>query len=51
MDFEEGRIRARGTVEITADDWGVKIIFTSNLLTNQLACLESGLFSQSEKIG
>ena len=29
MDFEEGRIRARGTVEITADDWGVKIIFTS----------------------
>ena len=29
MDFEEGRIRARGTVEITADDWGVKIIFIS----------------------
>ena len=29
MDFEEGRISARGTVEITADDWGVKIIFTS----------------------
>ena len=30
MDFEEGRISARGTVKITADDWGVKIIFTSD---------------------
>ena len=25
MDFEEGRIRARGTVEITANDWGVTL--------------------------
>ena len=30
MDFEEGRIRARGTVEITADDWGVTIMLTSD---------------------
>ena len=29
MDFEEGRIRARGVVEITADDWGVTIMLTS----------------------
>ena len=34
MDFEEGRISARGTVEITADDWGVKIIFTSESFDN-----------------
>ena len=30
MDFEEGRIRARGTVEITANDWGVTIMLTSD---------------------
>ena len=30
MDFEEGRIIARGTVEITANDWGVTIILTSD---------------------
>tara|TARA_B100001248_G_scaffold238573_1_gene203272 strand:+ start:313 stop:591 length:279 start_codon:yes stop_codon:yes gene_type:complete len=30
MDFEEGRISARGTVEITTDDRGVTIMFTSD---------------------
>jgi len=30
MDFEEGRISARGMVKITADNWGVTIIFTSD---------------------
>ena len=30
MDFEEGRIRARGTVEITTNDWGVTIMLTSD---------------------
>jgi len=43
MDFEEGRISARGTVEITADDWGVKIIFTSETLDNPVRL--SGVWS------
>ena len=30
MDFEEGRISARGMVKITADDWGVTIMLTSD---------------------
>ena len=43
MDFEEGRISARGTVEITADDWGVKIIFTSESFDNPVRL--SGVWS------
>ena len=43
MDFEEGRISARGTVEITADDWGVKIIFTSEFFDNPVRL--SGVWS------
>ena len=43
MDFEEGRISARGTVEITADDWGVKIIFTSESFDNPIRL--SGVWS------
>ena len=43
MDFEEGRISARGTVTITADDWGVKIIFTSESFDNPVRL--SGVWS------
>ena len=43
MDFEEGRFSARGTVEITADDWGVKIIFTSESFDNPVKL--SGVWS------
>ena len=50
MDFEEGRISARGTVEITADDWGVKIIFTSESFVNQLDCQVFGEYFRSAKI-
>ncbi len=43
MDFEEGRISARGTVEITADDWGVRIIFMSESFDNPVRL--SGVWS------
>ena len=43
MDFEEGRFSARGTVEITTDDWGVKIIFTSESFDNPVRL--SGVWS------
>ena len=43
MDFEEGQISARGTVEIIADDWGVKIIFTSESFDNPVRL--SGVWS------